>query len=187
LNAPERHLVLGGARSGKTRYALQLAELLASRRSAQVVYVATAQAGDAEMAERIARHRAERPVTWRTLEAPLKLADSLSRVNSNTVLVIDCLTLWLSNALLQDFDEQTPRASLPTWTDERDRMLRFAQQFAGALIMVTNEVGAGIVPASALARRFQDEQGWLNQSMAALCEHVTWVMAGIAVPIKSPP
>jgi len=185
LNVPERHLVLGGARSGKTRHALQLAESLAAKRSASVLYVATAQAGDAEMAERIARHRAERPATWQTLEAPDHLADSLLHISSNTVLVIDCLTLWLSNALLHDFDAQSPRGALPTWIGERDRMLLFVRRFSGALIMVSNEVGAGIVPLSALARRFQDEQGWLNQSIAALSEHVTWVVAGIALPIKT--
>ena len=185
MNAPERHLVLGGARSGKTRHALQLAQTLASKRSASVLYVATAQAGDAEMVERIARHRAERPATWATLEAPEHLADALAHVGSNAVLVIDCLTLWLSNAMLRDFDERAPRAALRTWNAERDRMLLFVQQFCGALIMVSNEVGAGIVPLSPLSRRFQDEQGWLNQSVAALSEHVTWVMAGIAVPIKT--
>lgn len=178
--------MLGGARSGKTRHALQLAESLSRQRSAPVLYVATASAGDAEMAERIERHRAERPATWSTLEAPVELAHSLQPVGSNTVLVIDCLTLWLSNAMLQDFDERSPRAPLSTWTDERDRMLLFVQQFTGALIMVSNEVGAGIVPVSALARRFQDEQGRLNQSVAQLSEHVTWVIAGIAVPVKTP-
>jgi adenosylcobinamide kinase/adenosylcobinamide-phosphate guanylyltransferase len=186
LFGPQRHLVIGGARSGKTRHALELAALIGSERCASVVYVATAEPGDAEMAERIAHHRAERPPGWRTIEAPRALAQALTGVAPDTVIVIDCLTLWLSNALLQDFSEERPRDELPGWVAERDALGRFIEGFAGTIVMVSNEVGSGIVPASALARRFQDEQGRLNQSLAARCEHVTWVVAGIAVPIKSP-
>jgi adenosylcobinamide kinase/adenosylcobinamide-phosphate guanylyltransferase len=184
MDGRERHLVLGGARSGKTRYALELAEL-AGRDGAPVVYVATAAAGDAEMAERIARHRAERPQAWRTMEAPHALAQALRGVAPGTVIIIDCLTLWLSNAMLQDFDEQRPLNELPAWVAEHQALLRFLEEFAGVVIMVSNEVGSGIVPLSALARRFQDEQGRLNQRLAALCERVTLVVAGIPVPIKS--
>lgn len=185
LNGPQRHLVVGGARSGKTRHALDLAASIAGERCASVVYVATAEPGDAEMAERIARHRAERPPGWRTIEAPRALAQALSGVVPDTLIVIDCLTLWLSNALLQDFSEARPGDELPCWIAERDALVRFLSEFSGVIVMVSNEVGSGIVPASALARRFQDEQGRLNQLLAALCEHVTWVVAGIAVPIKS--
>ena len=103
-----------------------------------------------------------------------------------SIIVIDCLTLWLSNALLRDFDEQRPRDSLPGWAAEGDALLRYLQEPAGTIIMVSNEVGSGIVPVSALARRFQDEQGRLNQLLAALCERVTLVVAGIGIPIKSP-
>lgn len=186
MSGPQRHLVIGGARSGKTRQALDLAAAIASERCASVVYVATAEPGDAEMVERIARHRAERPPGWRTIEAPRALAYALTGVAPDTVIVIDCLTLWLSNALLQDFNEERPRDDLPGWIAERDALVRFLNGFSGAILMVSNEVGSGIVPASALARRFQDEQGRLNQLLAALCERVTWVVAGIAVPIKSP-
>lgn len=186
MHRSERHLVIGGARSGKTRHALKLAESVAAERCAPVIYVATAEPGDAEMAERIARHRAERPPTWRTIEAPRALAEALTRVATDTVIVIDCLTLWLSNALLQDFNEARPSDELPCWIAECDALLRFLREFSGVAVMVSNEVGSGIVPVSALARRFQDEQGRLNQALAALCERVTWVVAGIAVPIKSP-
>lgn len=185
MQTSQRHLVLGGARSGKTGYALQLAETLANQRSAPVLYVATAQAHDVEMAERIARHRAERPVTWRTLEAPTSLAQSLAAIAQDTIVIVDCLTLWLSNALLIDFNEQHARDPLPSWNAERDDMLRHVRTTAGALILVSNEVGSGIVPLSAMARRFQDEQGWLNQSLAAACDAVTLVVAGIGIAVKT--
>lgn len=186
MSGPQRHLIIGGARSGKTRHALELAASIGRERCASVVYVATAEPGDAEMVERIARHRAERPQGWSTIEAPRALAHALNGVASDTVIVIDCLTLWLSNALLQDFDEARPRDELPCWIAECAALVRFLGDFSGVVIMVSNEVGSGIVPASPLARRFQDEQGRLNQLLAALCERVDLVVAGIAVPIKSP-
>lgn len=186
---PERHLILGAARSGKTHHAIELAASLGAARNgpapaqAGVAYVATAQALDAEMAERIARHRAERPVAWTTVEAARDLCDAVSTQRA-AVLLVDCMTLWLSNALLVDFDEREPRASLPSWERERDAFLRWLADFRGTVLLVSNEVGAGIVPASALARRFQDEQGRLNQALGALCERVTLVVAGIPVRIK---
>lgn len=228
-----RHLVLGAARSGKTRFALNVAKSLASTLEREVIYVATAEAHDAEMRERIARHRAERPTNWRTLEAPRDLARALAtiasraptearassevhasteaRASSETqtssdtrastearapndarttppapVIVLDCLTLWLSNALLSDFNEDDPAAPLPTWTRERESFMHWLKNTHHPLILVSNEVGGGIVPASALARRFQSEQGWLNQDVASVCEQVTLVVAGLPVPIKSP-
>lgn len=186
MQAPERHLILGGARSGKTRHALQLAEALANQRSASVLYVATAHAGDVEMAARIARHRAERPLSWRTLEVPSRLADALLSLPPETIAIVDCLTLWLSNAVLRDFNEASPQNDLPLWRKERDDLLQSLTQCAASLILVSNEVGSGIVPMSALARRFQDEQGWLNQAAAAACEHVSLVVAGIAMTLKAP-
>lgn len=186
MSGRERHLVLGGARSGKTRLALGLAEAASRARSASVTYVATAEPGDPEMAERISRHRCERPSSWHTLEAPRSLAQALGAVAPGSIIVIDCLTLWLSNALLRDFDEQRPRDPLPGWVAECAALIRYLQESAGTIIMVSNEVGSGIVPVSALARRFQDEQGRLNQLLAATCERVTLVVAGIGVPLKSP-
>ncbi|MGH8187835.1 MAG: bifunctional adenosylcobinamide kinase/adenosylcobinamide-phosphate guanylyltransferase [Steroidobacteraceae bacterium] len=186
---PERHLILGAARSGKTRHAIELATSLASMSrglapaKAGVAYVATAQALDAEMEERIARHRAERPVAWTTVEAARDLADTL-RAQRAAVLIVDCMTLWLSNALLVDFDERVPGAPLPSWEREREALLQWLAEFRGTIVLVSNEVGAGIVPASALARRIQDEQGRLNQALGAVCERVTLVVAGIAMRIK---
>lgn len=181
-----RHLVLGAARSGKTRFALNVAKSLAQASASEVIYVATAEAHDAEMHERIARHRAERPATWRTLEAPRELASALAAIDTSSVIIVDCLTLWLSNALLHDFNEHQPNAPLPTWAHEREAFLTWLTNTSHPVILVSNEVGGGIVPTSALARRFQSEQGWLNQDIASLSEHVTLVVAGLPMTLKAP-
>jgi adenosylcobinamide kinase/adenosylcobinamide-phosphate guanylyltransferase len=203
---PERHLILGGARSGKTNHAITLATRLADEHRAPVVYVATAQALDEEMRHRIDRHRAQRPASWTTVEAPSQLAGALSGRSAApahpapapfahpcaagfsptpaAILLVDCLTLWLSNALLLDFDEAAPTAPARRWDAERSAFLQWLMNYRGVALLVSNEVGSGIVPASALARRFQDEQGRLNQEVAALCDTVTLVVAGIAVAVK---
>jgi adenosylcobinamide kinase/adenosylcobinamide-phosphate guanylyltransferase len=180
---PERHLILGGARSGKTNHAITLATKLASTHGAAVVYVATAQALDDEMRHRIDLHRAQRPATWQTVEAPTELAIAL-RAQPPAILLVDCLTLWLSNALLLDFDEAAPNAPVKRWDEERAALLKWLAEYRGVALLVSNEVGSGIVPASALARRFQDEQGRLNQDVAAACDSVTLLVAGIAMPVK---
>lgn len=179
-----RRLIIGGARSGKTAHALELAKSLSAARGVNVTYVATAQALDEEMQHRISLHRAERPATWRTLEAPTGLAQALRGRDASDVLVIDCMTLWLSNALLQDFREDAPTAPLPTWDSERDKFLAWLSLARVEVLLISNEVGGGIVPLAPMARRFQDEQGRLNQLLAAACDAVTLVVAGIAVPIK---
>lgn len=179
-----RRLIIGGARSGKTAHAIALAKTLSAARGAAVTYVATAQALDQEMQHRISLHRAERPTTWRTLEAPTGLAQALRHHREAGILVIDCMTLWLSNALLKDFREDAPTATLPSWQAELDEFLQWLQAVRSDVILISNEVGSGIVPLSSLARRFQDEQGRLNQVLAAACDQVTLVVAGIAVPIK---
>ena len=179
---PERHLILGGARSGKTNHAITLATTLAAA-GREPVYVATAQALDDEMRHRIDRHRAQRSASWQTVEAPSQLAVAL-QAQPPSILLIDCLTLWLSNALLLDFDEAAPTAPVRRWDEERAAFLQWLTEYRGVALLVSNEVGSGIVPASALARRFQDEQGRLNQDVAAVCESVTLVVAGIAVAVK---
>lgn len=181
-----RHLILGGARSGKTAHAIALAKSLATARSATVTYVATAQPLDEEMQHRISLHRAERPATWRTLEAPACLAQALAAQDRSAILVIDCMTLWLSNALLQDFRDDAPTAALPAWDAERAAFLQWLNEMRGDVLLISNEVGSGIVPLAPLSRRFQDEQGRLNQALAAVCEQVTLVVAGIAMPVKAP-
>ena len=179
-----RTLVLGAARSGKTNHAILLAQSLSRKPERAVTYVATAQALDREMTKRIQLHRAERPGSWATLEASKDLAPSLRTIDKENIVIIDCLTLWLSNALLADFSESAPADFLPTWQAERAEFLKWLNEFSGNVLLVSNEVGAGIVPMSALARRFQDEQGRLNQAVAAICDCVTLVVAGIPVPIK---
>lgn len=180
----ERHLVLGGARSGKTAHAIFLAKSLSTQKNFDVTYVATAQPLDDEMRHRISLHRAERPATWHTLEAPGGLAQAVAALPADRVVVIDCMTLWLSNSLLQDFREDVPTAALPTWERERAEFLQWLNATGNEVFLVSNEVGAGIVPLSPVSRRFQDEQGRLNQALAAICDRVTLVVAGIAVPIK---
>ena len=179
-----RKLVLGAARSGKTNHAILLAQALSSKLKCGVTYVATAQALDPEMTKRIELHRAERPSTWSTLEASRDLAQALRSIDDGRIIIIDCLTLWLSNALLADFDEVRPTATLISWQRERSSLLQWLAEFRGNVFLVSNEVGAGIVPMSAMSRRFQDEQGRINQAIAAVCDAVTLVVAGIPVEIK---
>lgn len=163
-------LVIGGARSGKSGYA----ERQALATGLRVVYLATAQALDAEMAERIAHHRARRPAGWCSVEEPVALADALARAAApGTCVLVDCLTLWLSNVLLAGRE------------DEIDRFLAALPALPGRILLVSNEVGSGIVPENSLARRFRDEQGRLNQRVAALAERVTLVVAGLPLLLKS--
>lgn len=180
----ERRLILGGARSGKTAHAIALAKSLSTQKNFDVTYVATAQPLDDEMRHRICLHRAERPATWHTLEAPGALAQAVAALPADHIVVIDCMTLWLSNALLQDFREDAPTAALPIWEHERTQFLQWLNATRNEVLLISNEVGAGIVPLSPVSRRFQDEQGRLNQALAAMCDQVTLVVAGIAVPIK---
>lgn len=165
-------LILGGARSGKSGYAAQRA----TASGLPVTFIATAQACDDEMASRIARHRAERPRDWRTVETPLELTAALrAEAAHDRCLLVDCLTLWLSNMLLAGRE------------DEIEALITTLPDLPGRLILVSNEVGFGIVPENALARRFRDEQGRLNQKIAALAERVTLVVAGLALELKCPP
>lgn len=169
--------VLGGARSGKTRHALALAEAAADASGAVPTMVATAQAFDEEMAERIARHRAERGPRWRTVEAPVDLADAVrAAAGPGAVVVVDCLTLWLTNLILADAAPDRAAAGL-------EEALRTA---AGPVVLVSNEVGLGIVPENALARRFRDEQGRLNQRIAALAGYAAFLAAGLPLVLKRP-
>jgi adenosylcobinamide kinase/adenosylcobinamide-phosphate guanylyltransferase len=166
-----RLLVLGGARSGKSRYAQARAEGLGVR----PIYVATAQAFDEEMRDRITRHRNDRASQWETVDAPLDLSGVIARRSSpDTVLLIDCLTLWATNLILGEHD--VSRA-----TDELTSSLAEAP---GAIILVANEVGLGIVPDNALARRFRDEAGIINQRVAAAVSEVHFIAAGLPLKLK---
>jgi len=167
-------LVLGGARSGKSRYA----ERIAAGSGLRKVYVATAQAHDGEMEERIAEHRKRRDESWMTLEAPVDLSGALRHGGGDdTVMVVDCLTLWLTNRMLgegEDGDQEDACAELA----------ELADQLPGMTIFVSNEVGSGIVPDNRLGRRFRDAQGRLNQMMAAACDSVVLVVAGLPMTLK---
>ncbi|RZM01500.1 MAG: bifunctional adenosylcobinamide kinase/adenosylcobinamide-phosphate guanylyltransferase [Sphingomonas sp.] len=164
-------LVVGGARSGKSRHAQRLAEQGASA----LVFVATAQAFDAEMQDRIARHRADRDDRWRTVEAPIRLAEAIADADAPAAtILVDCLTLWTSNLLLGEEDVEQQLLRL----DETLRTVR------ARVVLVTNEVGWGIVPDNALARRFRDAAGRLHQALAAECDRVVLTVAGLPLVIK---
>ncbi len=166
-------LILGGARSGKSA----LAERLAQASGMAVTYVATATAGDPEMARRIRRHRTRRPAGWRTLEEPIDLAGVLAtEAAADRCILVDCLTLWLSNLLLLDGGVH--------WPAQRDALLQRLPGLPGRLILVSNEVGLGIVPLGELSRRFQDEAGWLHQTLARDCDRVILTVAGLPQVLK---
>ncbi len=164
-------LVLGGARSGKSRYAQQRAEAEAG----MLIYIATGQAFDAEMEERIAHHQADRGDRWRTVEAPLALAEAIhAEAAPDRVLLVDCLTLWASNLMLADRDIEAEAAALAACV--RDVRAR--------LILVSNEVGLGIVPDNALARRFRDVAGRINQTIAQAVDEAVFIAAGLPLMLK---
>ena len=168
-----RTLILGGARSGKSA----LAERLARESGQAVIYIATAQARDAEMAERIAHHRNRRPAHWQSVEEPLALANALrAYARADRCVLVDCLTLWLSN-LLGDADDKR-------FARECEALLDVLPALPGELLFVSNEVGLGVVPMGELTRRFVDEAGRLHQAMAASCERVLFVAAGLPLPLK---
>jgi adenosylcobinamide kinase/adenosylcobinamide-phosphate guanylyltransferase len=167
-------LIIGGVRSGKSALALSLAEAEARRRGGTPVMIATAEALDDEMAERIARHRAERGPAWRTLEAPLMVADALAGLSAQDCAVVDCLTLWLSNLMFAEADLDAATGAL----------ISAATASPAAVLMVSNEVGMGIVPENALARRFRDEAGRLNRRVADQAERVIVMFAGQALALK---
>ncbi len=167
--------ILGGARSGKSRFALERGEAFAKK-----IFIATAQPTDEEMVRRIERHRRERPEGWETIESPLHLSEALRSLKGKAeVAVIDCLTLWLSN-LLATFGENEEKI-----LEEIDRGLQAARSAPFSVIAVSNEVGMSIVPTDhSLSRFFRDLSGLLHQRWAAASDEVYWMMAGIAVPIK---
>ena len=186
-------LILGGARSGKSALAEREAASWAAARAAmrsRVVYVATAQALDGEMGERIAHHRARRPADWNLVEEPLRLAATLERLATpDTCLLVDCLTLWLSNLLFAGDAARQAEAgepiTCPLLARETGALIEALPRLPGRVLLVSNEVGWGIVPMGALSRLFCDEQGRLNQRVAAVCTHVTLVAAGLPLTLKS--
>ncbi|WP_339669444.1 bifunctional adenosylcobinamide kinase/adenosylcobinamide-phosphate guanylyltransferase [Dasania marina] len=168
-----KQFVLGGARSGKS----SLAEKLCASYGDKVAYIATANKAfnDGEMDARIAKHQQQRPQHWHTIEAPIALAGALAQLQHYDAVMIDCLTLWLSNCLHEG-----------NWPQQRQDFLKALENFNGELIMVSNEVGMGIVPLGELSRSFVDESGFLHQAVAALCERVIFTAAGLPLVMKGP-
>lgn len=173
--------ILGGARSGKSRQG----ELLAQQSAYPVTVVATAQIWDQEMGERIALHQAQRPATWQTVEASHYLGQTLNQYSQpNTCLLVDCLTLWVTNELLQYDIEQQNTQLTQHWQQQKEQFLAALKAAPGDIILVSNEVGAGIVPMGAINRRFVDETGWLHQAIAEIADEVYWVVAGLPQRLK---
>jgi adenosylcobinamide kinase / adenosylcobinamide-phosphate guanylyltransferase len=170
--APCKTLILGGVRSGKSRHAAELAG------PGAITLIVTGTAHDEEMAARIALHRKSRPLHWTVVEEPVRLAAALqTAATPGRVIIVDCLTLWLSNLLGLE-DEAILR-------HEVARLIEVLPTIQVDCILVTNEVGLGIIPASALARRFGDEAGVLHQRLAALCDRVVLMAAGLPLAIKT--
>ncbi len=171
-------LIVGGARSGKSRYALDSAK----QNPANLWFIATAQplgeTDDAEMAARILRHQQERGDEWQLIEEPLRLSGLIDRFSEGDVVVVDCLTLWLSNWLC--------RKSLTGWQREKEAFLSGLRRSPAKWFLVSNETGLGIVPTSALGRRFVDESGWLHQELAAIADQVVMVLFGLPQVLKKP-
>jgi adenosylcobinamide kinase/adenosylcobinamide-phosphate guanylyltransferase len=167
----ERIFVLGGNRSGKSRYARERAQAIGVER---VSFIATARPGDPELDARIAAHRADRPSEWQTIEAEWDLPSAIGSAPSENVLLIDSLTLWVSLALEQS------RSVRDLWQTAQDALLMRRVP----IVIVSDEVGLGIVPANAVARAFRDELGWLHQGVAAWADEVVFMVAGIATRLK---
>ncbi len=166
-------LILGGARSGKSRFA----ERLAAESGLAVTYIATSQALDGEMTERIAHHRERRPAHWALVEEPLQLARVLrEQAAANRCLLVDCLTLWLTNLLMLD--------DAARLAEERDALLECLDGLPGRTLLVSNETGLGVVPLGELTRRYVDEAGWLHQAVAERAQRVTFMVAGLPMTLK---
>ena len=170
-----QHLILGGARSGKSSFAERLLEQISVREKLKKVYLATATVGDNEMADRIQMHKQQRDEKWRLIEEPVELASIIENSKKDECLLIDCLTLWLSNCLYHE-----------RWDQQKDAFLNALKNCQTTVVMVSNEVGYGIVPMGELSRRFVDESGWLHQALAQQCSHVSVVVAGIENVLKKP-
>jgi adenosylcobinamide kinase/adenosylcobinamide-phosphate guanylyltransferase len=167
-------LVIGGARSGKSSYALAQAEASGSN----LIFIATARASDEEMADRIRRHQQERGDNWTLIEEPFHLAARITEFGKPDQVLIDCLTLWTSNWLCTDNPDG--------WKQEKQSFLAGIQRSRADIMMVTNEVGMGIVPMGQLSRQFIDQSGWLHQAIAAIADQVILVTVGIPRQLKEP-
>ncbi len=173
LEGPESVLIVGGARSGKSRFAERLAKPFD-----RVLYLATAEAGDEEMAARIRRHRRNRPGPWQTLEEPLEVVPAVARLQQEEqVILLDCITLWIANLMGRELDDKAILLKV-------DALCKLIESPGCRILVVSNEVGQGIVPANAMARRFRDLVGTANQRLAHAAWRVYWLVAGVPVRVK---
>ena len=184
-----KQLILGGARSGKSLLAERRATELQNDRGLKVIYLATAEARDGEMSRRIAHHRERRPATWGCAEETIHLAERLQQLAApDTCLLVDCLTLWLSNLLFAGKAAAQAEAGeaieCPLFHSQTTALIDTLPLLPGQILLVSNEVGWGIVPMHPVSRLFADEQGRLNQRVAAVCDHVTLVAAGLPLALK---
>jgi len=171
------HLILGGARSGKSAFA----EKLALESGLPVTYIATAQVYDKEFGARVAHHKTRRPVHWNTIEQPFNLGSTLqAHAKTGGLLIVDCLTLWLAQCICPDCE----RPDGLNWEHERSALLNALPALPGTILLVSNEVGMGIVPLGEINRQFQDEQGRLNQAVAQLAGKVSFIAAGLPLTLK---
>jgi len=171
-----KQLIIGGARSGKSRLAQEYAKTWQARTSGEVIVVATAEITDGSMAKRIAHHKSHRPQEWNLVETPLDLTQTLiDESRSDNLILVDCLTLWLSNVQLSE----------RSWKQEKQALLAALTDLPGEIIFISNEVGQGVVPLGELSREFVDESGWLHQSLAKQVDKVTMAIAGLPLMIKS--
>lgn len=174
-------LILGGARSGKSALAERLANSIATAEKQHLIYIASSDASknDTEMSNRISRHQQDRGANWQTVEEPIALAATLTKhCNTNTCVLVDCTTLWLTNCL---FSKEN------CWAQEKSNLLTVLPTLPGNIIFVGNEVGQGIVPLGEINRTFVDESGWLHQDLAKLCDRVIFTAAGLPMVLKGEP
>ena len=171
------HLILGGARSGKSAYAEKLA--LAS--GLPGTYIATAQGYDNEFGQRVEHHKNRRPAHWQTIEQSFNLGQTLKKhAGADQCVIVDCLTLWLAQCICPDCE----RPESLNWPDERNALLQELANLPGMILLVSNEVGMGIVPLGEINRQFQDEQGRLNQAIAQIADKVSFIAAGLPLTLK---
>lgn len=171
-----KQLIIGGARSGKSRFAQNYATEWQSRTQGEVIVIATAEVTDGAMAKRVAHHKINRPQHWRVVETTVNLTAALEKFSrQDNLIMVDCLTLWLSNIQLRDLN----------WIEVKQELLDCVLKLPGELIFISNEVGQGVVPLGELSRTFVDESGWLHQSLAQRVDQVTTVIAGLPLILKS--
>ncbi len=177
------HFVLGGARSGKSRFAEQQALELSNKKQKQVVYIATASAIDDEMQSRITKHQSDRDDSWQLIECPLSLADRVISLDKGNVYLLDCLTLWLNNQLFAKHEATNTKQGQHLQM-QIDKLIASLSTVEADIVIVSNEIGLGVIPMGESTRLYVDYCGWLNQAVAKIADKVTLVTAGIPLLIK---